>query len=124
MTKEEYDKRLKEIDLTDYKVIQELKKKFRELCLKSIHRFSTQIKSVNSSGDNLDGARNCKFCFDASGRMEDAKYSHWLAVDVKNVYDCGPGVGLAELAYETFDTGIGNFRNLFTSVVYLSLIHI
>ena len=28
--------------------------------------------------------------------------------------------GEAELIYETFDTGIGNFRNLFTSVVYSS----
>ena len=118
LTKEEYNKRLKKINLKDYKVILKLKKEFKELCLKSIHRFSQQIKSVNSLGDNLDGAKNCKFCFDVSGRMEDAKYSHWLAVDVKNVYDSGPGVGLAELTYEVFDTGVGNYRNLFTSVVY------
>jgi len=120
LTKEEYNKHLKELDLKDYRVIQELKKKFEKLCLGSIHRFSTQIKSVNSTGDNLDGARNCKTCFDASGRIEDAKYSHWLAVDVRDAYDSGPGVGLAELTYETFDTGIGNYRNLFTSVVYSS----
>ena len=120
LSKSEYEKRLKKLDLKDYKVIFKLKKKFEELCLKSIHRFSTQIKSINSTGDNLDGARNSKFCFDASGRIEDAKYSHWLAIDVRDAYDSGPGVGLAELTYETFDTGIGNFRNLFTSVVYSS----
>ncbi len=118
LTKEEYNKRFKKIDLSDYKTVLELKKKFEELCSKSIHRFSTQIKSVNSTGDNLDGARNCKVCFDASGVIEDSKYIHWAAKSVKDAYDSGPGVGFAELTYEVFDTGVGNFRSLFTSVVY------
>jgi len=120
LSKEEYNLKLAKYDLKNYKTIQELKDKFGELCLKALHRFAIQIKTVNSTGDNLEGAKNCKICFDVSGKMEDAKNSHWLAVGVKDVYDSGPGIGLAELVYESFDTGIGNFRNLFTSVVYSS----
>jgi hypothetical protein len=120
LTKEEYFARLKKIDLKSYSTILKLKEKFKQVCLSSIHRFSAQVKSVNSTGDNLDGARNCKMCFDAVGRMEDIKYSHWLAENAKDVYDSGPGIGMGDLIYEAFDTGIGNFRNLFTSVVYSS----
>ena len=39
-------------------------------------------------------------------------------MSAKDVYDSGPGIGLAELVYESFDTGVGNYRSLFTSVVY------
>ena len=119
-SRDEYLSRLAKYSLRDYKVISELKEKFRELCLQSLHRFTIQIKTVNSTGDNLESTKNCKMCFDASGKIEDVKYSHWLAIDAKDAYDSGPGVGQAELVYDVFDTGIGNFRNLFTSVVYSS----
>ena len=120
LSRDEYMRRLAEYDLKDYKTILELKKKFKELCLKSLHRFAIKIKTVNSTGDNLESTKNCKICFDATGKIEDVKYSHWMAVSVKDAYDSGPGIGQAELVYETFDTGVGNFRNLFTSVVYSS----
>jgi len=119
-SKEEYFNQLSKINLTSYKTIEELKEKFRKLYLESIHRFTIQIKAVDSTGDNLEGVKNCKICFDASGKIEDVKYSHWMAKNVKDTYDSGPGIGMAELVYESFDTGVGNFRNLFTNVVYSS----
>ncbi|MCX6752320.1 MAG: hypothetical protein NTZ87_02355 [Candidatus Nomurabacteria bacterium] len=120
LSREEYNRRLAEYDLKDYKTILELKKKFREMYMKSLHRFAVQIKVVNSTGDNLEGTKNCKIFFDATQKIEDAKYSHWLKENVKDAYDSGPGIGQAELIYEVFDTGVGNFCNLFTSVVYSS----
>jgi len=118
LTRDEYNSRLAEYNLKDHKAILEIKNKFKDLYLKSIHRFSHQIKTVNSTGDNLDGAKNCKVCFDISGKTEDMKYVHWTAISAKDVYDSGPGIGMAELSYECFDTGVGGFRSLFTSVVY------
>lgn len=120
LSKEEYNKRFNEINLKDYKVVSELKEKFNKLYLNSIHRYAVHIKTVNSSGDNLEGAKNCVNCFDISGNVEDTKNSHWLAKNLKDTYDSGPGIGNAELVYECFDTGIGNYRNLFGSVVYSS----
>jgi len=93
LSREEYNRKLKEFNLKDHKTILELKDKFKDLCLKSLHRFSHQIKTVNSTGDNLEGTKNCKVCFDATGVIEDAKNSHWLAVSAKDVYDSGPGIG-------------------------------
>ena len=118
LSKEEYDKRLSVLNLKDYKTITELKKQFKELCLNAVHRFAVQIKVTNSTGDNLEGAKNCKVCFDVTGNVEDSKNSHWLAVNVKDAYDSGPGIGLAEVVYESFDTGVGGFRQFFSSVVY------
>ena len=120
LSKEEYQRRLAEMDLSSSTMIVSLKKKFREMYLASIHRFAHQIKTVDSTGDNIDGVKNSKVCFDADGKIEDTKFVHWAKVSAKDVYDSGPGVGMGELMYEVFDTGIGNFRNLFTSVVYSS----
>jgi len=119
LSREEYTERLAKLDLKSYKTILKIKEKFDKLCLKSIHRFTNQIRVMNSTGDNLEGTKNCKICFDTAGQVEDCKYIHW-ALRVKDTYDSGPGVGEGEMMYEVFDTGIGNFRNLFTSVVYSS----
>ncbi|MFA5936997.1 MAG: hypothetical protein WC822_03920 [Candidatus Paceibacterota bacterium] len=120
LSKKEYEEYFKKLDLKSYKTILELKEKFKKLYLNSLHRFAVQIKTINSTGDNLRGTKNCKICFDANGNVEDSKYSHWLAKDTKDAYDSGPGIALVELVYEIFDTGDGNFRNFFTSVVYSS----
>lgn len=118
LSREEYNLRLAKYNLKSYKTILELKHKFKEMYLNSLHRFAIQIKVVNSTGDNLEGVKNCKNCFDVSGKLEDAKNSHWMAVSGKDIYDSGPGIGMGELVYESFDTGVGGFRNLFTNVVY------
>ncbi len=117
LSREEYMRRLSEIDLQSYQTISKLKEKFREIYLSSIHKFAVQTKAINSTGDNIEEVKNCKSCFDMYENVEDSKYCHW-ALKAKELYDCGPGAGDAELMYEVFDTGIGNSRNLFTSVVY------
>ncbi len=118
LSKEEYNRRMAELDLSSYSVVMECKEKFKKLALESIHRFANQIKTVDSTGDNLEGTKNVKASFDVDGEIEDCKFIHWSRVNMKDSYDSGPGVGVAEMLYEAFDTGIGNFRNLFTSVVY------
>jgi hypothetical protein len=118
LSKEEYTKRLEALNFKNYSVILELKKKFKGLYLKAIHRFAVQIKTVNCIGDNLKDAKNCKICFDASDKVENLKYTHWARKSVKDAYDCGPGVGKLELAYEDFDTGDGGSNVLFSSIAY------
>ena len=120
LSKEEYKSNLEQINLKSHTTIEQLKENFKKIYLESIHRFATQIKTINSTGENLNGVKNCKMCFDTSGQVEDSKYIHWVKMNIKDTYDSGPGVGMGELMYEVFDTGIGNYRNLFTSVVYSS----
>ena len=118
--KEEYMRRMSELDMNSYATVSGCKQQFHDMCMQAIHRFANQVKVTNSTGDNLDGVKNTRMCFDASGQIEDSKFVHWAKVSTKDVYDSGPGVGMGEMMYEVFDTGIGNCRNLFTSVVYSS----
>ena len=118
LSKEEYIKKLKEMDLGDYSFIQEKKKEFEKMKLESIHRFANVINSYNVSGNNIERAKNCHNCFDVADGLEDCKNLFWSVKDCKDVWDSGPGIGLLELGYECFDSGAGGGRLLFDSVVY------
>jgi hypothetical protein len=119
LTKEEYLERLSKINLGSYKFIQESKKDFEKLKLNSIHRFSLVVNSFNVSGNNIENSKNCHNCFDLSKDVEDCKNSFWI-VKAKDSYDCGPGLGEANIAYESFDSGAGGGTILFSSVAYYS----
>lgn len=117
--KEEYLKKFAEFNLGSFKNLTELRKRFLETYPKTIHKYANILKSVNTTGNNIDGAKNCNYCFDFTDGSEDCKFSHWGGMQTKDLYDGGPGVGAGlELAYEVFDTGIQGSRNFFTSVVY------
>ena len=120
LTKEEYIKKLSELNLGSYKAISKLKAKFVEMKQKSIHRFAHIVNSYNSTGDNIDHGKNAKYCFDSSGGIEDSKDVYWTAKGVKDSYSSGPGLGMAIQAYESFDGGAGGGSLYFTSVVYYS----
>ncbi len=118
LSKEEYKVILSKLDLGSYLVLEEKKKEFENLKLKSLHRFAFINNSFNSSGNNIDHAKNCFNCFYVSNKAEDCK-NVFLAVDnVINVRDSGPGVGQLEIGYEVFDTGAGGGNILFGSVIY------
>jgi hypothetical protein len=119
LTKEGYLQILKEIDLGSYFCIKKNINDFENLKLNSIHRFSLINNSYNVSGNNIEQSKNCHNCFDISGENEDCKNVFW-AVKAKDSHDCGPGLGGASLAYETFDAGVGGNNILFSSVVYYS----
>lgn len=119
LSKEEYNRRFKEMNLGSYEFIKEKRKEFESMKLKCIHRFSNIINSYDVSGNNIDHAKNCHNCFDISDGMEDCKNVFWSVTSVKDVYDSGPGVGMLQLGYECFDTGAGGGGHLlFDSVVY------
>ncbi|MCM2338904.1 MAG: hypothetical protein NDI62_00380 [Burkholderiales bacterium] len=118
LTKEEYQKRMKEINLSSYSSIQQKKKDFEEMKLKSIHRFAHILNSYNVSGNNIENGKNAHYCFDSTGGVEDSKDVFWTARGIKDCISCGPAVGMLELGYESFDTGVGGKNCLFCSNVY------
>ena len=122
LSKEEYNKKLKEMNLGNYTFVQEKKREFEEMRLNSIHRFAHIVNSYNVSGNNIDHAKNCHNCFDISEKMEDCKNLFWATRNVKDVYNSGPGIGGLELGYESFDAGgdPGGSNCRFCSVVYYS----
>lgn len=72
-TKEEYEKRLKELKLDTRDGILEMRKKFQDFKLKYPHKYAHILRSVNCTGDNITNAKNCVNCFDIVAGAEDLK---------------------------------------------------
>lgn len=88
LDKESYEEKIKDIDITSFSQIQKFKKQFEEFILKYPHKFARIIKSINSTGDNLDGTKNCNNCFDVSSGVKDCG-NIWLSYSaVSDCYDC------------------------------------
>ncbi len=77
-SKEDYEQKIKEFDISSSAKINEIRSQFLKHILGFPRKFARIIQSVNSTGDNLEGTKNCKKCFDIFGESEDSKYV-WLA---------------------------------------------
>ncbi|MFH0927881.1 MAG: hypothetical protein V1821_00220, partial [bacterium] len=72
-SKEEYERLVGSIDLGDFKVLEEYKKKFRVFCLTQPRRFANIFNSENVSGNDINDAVNCFDSFEVFG-AEDCRY--------------------------------------------------
>src|SRR3989344_2333291 len=114
LTKEAYDKQLKELNLNSFKNLMLAKEKFENLKMKAIRRYANIIRSTNVSGDNIINSDNCQNCFDLFGEVKDCKFITNCAIKFYTSYD-GYGVGAnSELVYEAMDSGVDASRLLFT----------
>ncbi len=106
ISKDEYEKRVKELNLGSRKALEEVRRKFQdEVYVKAIHKYADIVNSVGSTGDHLQNTKNCRDCFDFVGdNTEDCRYVNWSGFGSKGIYDCGPGAGWkSELLYEGVD---------------------
>jgi len=111
LTKEEYEKRLKDLDLGSFKNLQRSLDNFHALYNKAIHKYAQIINAANCTGDNIRNARNCKTCFDISGPdSENSKYVTYAVQGVKDSYD-SYGMPRAERIYEALATGFDMMEN-------------
>lgn len=118
-SKEEYLQKLKEIDLSSSKKVEEIKARFKEHMLCYPHKYARILHAVNSSGDNLEGTKNCRQCFDVFGGGEDCAYV-WLAYSkISDSMDVDR-VGLnSELGYDTSTIYPGS-RVFFSRMIFNS----
>lgn len=117
-SKEEYEIERKKYDFGSYQAILNFKERFQDFIMKYPRRYAFVVQSVDTTGDNIIGAKNSQNCFDVFDSVENAKHvAH--ATAIKDVYD-GYGVGIAELVYEAIDTGINLSRTKFTVFTHSS----
>ena len=118
-SKEEYEKKKKEIDFGSYKILSKFGNSFDDFVLNFPHRYAHIMKSVNSTGDNISNVKNVKDSFDIYGGTEDSKYLiHFLnAKDSYDVYGGGEG----SLLYESIDAGIEASQELFAAITHSCL---
>jgi len=103
LSKEEYQKRMKEIDTGSHKNLEEYKEKFRDMYDASIHHFAVLNNAINSSGKTLRNVKNAYYSFYGSD-LENCRYM-FFANGAKDGMDVNIGEG-AELVYETCTTGL------------------
>ena len=74
LTKEEYEKRLKNINLGKRSELLAWQKKFQELLASAIRKATNNLKVENCLGDNLRGCKNCFKCFRVINGGENLRY--------------------------------------------------
>jgi hypothetical protein len=118
LTKEGYDKKLKELDIGNFENFQKVKAEFEKLKLKAIRRFANIVNSNNVSGDDIFHADNCHYCFFIKDEMKDLKFMINAVDGLKDSYD-GYGTGAnSELLYEGMDSGVNGAKQLFVLTVW------
>ncbi len=118
-TKEEYEKKLKEMNLTDPESLEKVKKEFWEHSLNFPRKYASVRNAVNSIGDDIEQVKNCKYVFSVS-EAENVRYSFFVPYGgAKDSFDLDHvGVGTTE-TYE-LHSGFGNNRVMFGNRVYYS----
>ena len=120
-TKEEYFIKIKDWDLGDWNVIEDIRQQVVKLRLHIPHRYAQILKSINAVGDHIHNVKDVYYCFDFLSGAENVKYSHWSNGEFRDSYDTGPGTGgNSELLYEVVSAGVQNFRCMFGFINWYS----
>ena len=75
MTKEEYAKRMSEIDLGKRSEVRKWQAEFEKIFVSAIRKAVNNIRAENCLGDNLRECRNCYKCFRVVGGGENLRYT-------------------------------------------------
>jgi len=86
-SKEEYKKRLAELDLGSFKNLAKLNLEFQKYSMLFPRRFANIRNSVNVIGDDINHSRNCYTCFYLTEGSENCRYSVVLSDPVKDSSD-------------------------------------
>ena len=98
--RDEYLKKMGELDFTSFAVREELNKEYKELLEKSsIHRYVSSLRNINSSGSLIFDCKNVTKSFEVN-KGEDSKYVYG-GIDLKDCMDIyHMGWGNPTLCYE------------------------
>jgi len=105
-SKEEYQQKMKELDLGSFRKVEEIKKEFKNLYDRAIHRYANIVGSNNCSGNDINRSKNCHMCFDIFEDLEDSKYCI-TAMKSKELYD-SMGSWKMNFSCENVDNNQGN----------------
>jgi hypothetical protein len=107
LTREEYSRRLSEIEFTPQS-IEKLKKIRDDLSLRTPQKYLHGVNNENVTGDYLDNSSNLKECYDCF-QFEKNAYCDFSALQSADLYDCTySGMG-SQLCYEI--NGTVSFNN-------------
>ncbi|MES3031648.1 MAG: hypothetical protein V4699_00185 [Patescibacteria group bacterium] len=109
-SREEYLKKLSELDLGSEKAFQELKGEAYKYWLQYPQKYMHGYQNLKVSGDYIYESKNAKNCYRARN-TEDSKFvSNILSGPVKDCYDYTNWGENAELVYESLIVGVGAYN--------------
>jgi hypothetical protein len=109
LSKEEYQRKLAEFELSVYRSVEILNKEFESFLSKHPHKHVQVYNSQNCIGDYIKNAKNCHqvfHCYDA----EDCAYGEHVWRGAKSCMDSNTAGRNAELLYETTNSGINSYN--------------
>lgn len=92
-SKSEYFERLKSFELNTHDGVLKFKKEYEPFKLKLPCRFAIQKFSENSTGEFLDGAKNCHLCYMVLMGAENCRHSFVIGRQCKDIIDCSSTEG-------------------------------
>ena len=117
-SKEEYEMKIKELDLSNYQNIKKCFKKAQEFWKKYPQKYMHSRKNVNSSGDYIQYSKNTLMSYEMIG-AEDCKYCQFASTKTsKDCYDYTEYGENVELIYETLLLGDGGFNVRFSAQAF------
>lgn len=117
-SKEEYQEKMKSIDLGSFAQIKNAEKDFNEFSLKFPRRYAKIVKSVDVSGDFVENSKKCVNCFSVFGGAENCKHVWLVYSQIKDSYDLDhSGLNSIE-SYEASSIYPGN-QVLFSKFIFV-----
>jgi len=114
-TKDEYEKKLANLNLNTSSGLSDAEKYFNEFIQKkAIHRFAQVFNSQNATGDYIGNSKNIINSYSVQG-SENIHYSYRVLSNSKDVYD-NQGLASGELIYESVASSFGTFHDFFTYI--------
>lgn len=112
-TKEDYFKKLEELNLENFGKFQKAKEEAEKFWLRFPNKYIQGINNVNSSGEYITNSKNVRHSY-LVREGEDLKYVQYLQVPTnKNCYDITIWGEGNELGYENCVTGMGAYNSRF-----------
>lgn len=118
-SKEEYEKKVKEMNLSDRENLEKVKKEFWKHSLNFPRKYASIKNIINSIGDDLEQVKNCRYVFSVS-ESENVCYTFFIPYGgTKDCFDLDH-VGLGSSEDYELHSAFGDSRVFFSSRVYYS----
>ena len=103
-SKEEYEKIMRDkYDFSGFKNLNLAREKFNEFVNRIPRRYAALLKTIDTTGNNIIGAKNCRNCFDSDTlnyNTENARYI-FMATGISDSYDMSETGEGAQLCYDS-----------------------
>ena len=122
ISKEEFVEIKKEIETSNSKKIEQLRKEFNDFKINSPVKYSRLINTENVTGHNIENAKDCYSVFDGTN-IDNCSYSMNIN-DSKDCYDVNFGAANTILHLEVVTAGIDSTNVLFSSDTWPKVVNL